>query len=291
VYRPSKGVAQGMQTVYAYSGRDIAESRRGLALMCRNEFTEGEVEIEPPGGEVRAFIRRSLVRPILLMRSMNGTGISFRRSWHHIRSTRAAVRLLYFIHQGELRVVNSAGSYSAGPGKCAIINADEPFLTRTFIGDRGSFECTLAVVPEHLVLSHLPWARHCNSSFELEAGHRPVVTGLLDLLCNEGPRLGPKTVEPLVAYDEQYETDLLGTLATFLDCDASVNATAARLITHRHTVRYRFERVRELTGLDVQSTDGREQLSLGLKAMRVLGIAPPRGPASEPGAEGGRVPR
>jgi len=99
------------------------------------------------------------------------------------------------------------------------------------------------------------------------------------------------TVRPLVAYDEQYETDLLGTLSTFLDCDANVNATAARLITHRHTVRYRFERVRELTGLDVQSTDGREKLSLGLKAMRVLGIAHPRGPASEPGAEGGRVPR
>jgi len=47
--------------------------------------------------------------------------------------------------------------------------------------------------------------------------------------------------------------------------------------------------VRELTGLDVSSTDGREKLSLGLKAMRVLGIAAPRGPATEPGAEGGRV--
>jgi sugar diacid utilization regulator len=104
-------------------------------------------------------------------------------------------------------------------------------------------------------------------------------------------RFYDETVRPLVAYDEQYETDLLGTLATFLDCDANVNATAARLITHRHTVRYRFERVRELTGLDVSSTDGREKLSLGLKAMRVLGIAAPRGPATEPGAEGGRVPR
>jgi hypothetical protein len=98
------------------------------------------------------------------------------------------------------------------------------------------------------------------------------------------------TVRPLVSYDEQYETDLLGTLSTFLECDANVNATAARLFTHRHTIRYRFERVRELTGLDVSSSDGREKLSLGLKAMRVLGIAAPRGPATEPGAEGGRVP-
>jgi sugar diacid utilization regulator len=104
-------------------------------------------------------------------------------------------------------------------------------------------------------------------------------------------RFYEETVRPLVSYDEQYETDLLGTLSTFLECDANVNATAARLITHRHTIRYRFERVRELTGLDVASTDGREKLSLGLKAMRVLAIAAPRGPATEPGAEGGRVPR
>jgi AraC family transcriptional activator of tynA and feaB len=187
-----------MQTAYAYSGRDIAESRRGLTVMCRNEFTEGDIEIEPPAGEVQAFIRKSLVRPILMMRSMNGTGISFRRCWHHIRSTRAAVRLLYFIYQGELRVVTSAGSYTAGPGQCAIINADEPFLSRTLVGNRSSFECALAVVPEHLVLSHLPWARYCNSSFEVGAGYRSVVTSLLDLLCFEGPRLRPKTAEPLV---------------------------------------------------------------------------------------------
>ena len=105
-------------------------------------------------------------------------------------------------------------------------------------------------------------------------------------------RFYDETVSKIVAYDEQYETsDLVGTLETFLECDGNVNATAARLVTHRHTVRYRFERVREITGLDVSSTDGREKLSFGLKAMRVLGIAAPRGPASERGVEAGRVRR
>jgi DNA-binding PucR family transcriptional regulator len=100
-----------------------------------------------------------------------------------------------------------------------------------------------------------------------------------------------ETIEPLVAYDEQYETDLVTTLETFLDCDGNVANTAGRLFTHRHTVRYRLERVRELCGHDVGSTDGRERLGLGLKAMRVLGIAPHGGPARERGAGGGRVPR
>ena len=43
-------------------------------------------------------------------------------------------------------------------------------------------------------------------------------------------RFYDETVRPLAAYDEQYETDLLGTLTTFLECDANVNATAARLL-------------------------------------------------------------
>ena len=104
-------------------------------------------------------------------------------------------------------------------------------------------------------------------------------------------RFYEETVEPLVAYDEQYETDLVLTLETFLEADGNVAGTAQRLFTHRHTIYYRLERVRELCGLDVSSSDGREKLSLGLKAMRVLGIASAGGPASEAGAEGGRVPR
>jgi DNA-binding PucR family transcriptional regulator len=103
-------------------------------------------------------------------------------------------------------------------------------------------------------------------------------------------RFYAETVEPLVAYDEQYETELVRTVEAFLDNDGNVAGTAQKLFTHRHTIRYRLERVRELSGLDVGSTDGREKLSLGLKAMRVLGVAAPGGPATEPGAGGGRVP-
>jgi sugar diacid utilization regulator len=100
-----------------------------------------------------------------------------------------------------------------------------------------------------------------------------------------------ETVRPLVEYDEQYETELVTTVEAYLDNDGNVAATAKQLFTHRHTIRYRLERVRELCGHDVSSTEGREKLGLGLKAMRVLGIASPRGPAMEPGAKGGKVAR
>lgn len=91
-----------------------------------------------------------------------------------------------------------------------------------------------------------------------------------------------ETVEPLVNYDEQYETDLVATVETYLDSDANVPATAKEMFTHRHTIRYRLERVKDLSGHDATATEGRERLGLGIKAMRVLGIAAPRGRHREP---------
>jgi hypothetical protein len=102
-------------------------------------------------------------------------------------------------------------------------------------------------------------------------------------------RFYAETVAPLADYDEQYETELVTTIEAYLAHDGNVTPTAQYLFTHRHTVRYRLERVKELSGHDITSTEGREKLSLGLKAMRVLGIAPPRGPATEPGTEAGRA--
>jgi len=86
-----------------------------------------------------------------------------------------------------------------------------------------------------------------------------------------------QTIAPLVRYDEQYQTELVGTLATYLGHDCNLAATASTLYTHRHTVRYRLDRIAELSGLDIAKTDDREKLSLGLKAMRLLGrrVAPP----------------
>ena len=135
-----------------------------------------------------------------------------------------------------------------------------------------------------------------------EAEGRPLLafedTGAYRLLLgamSEDPRelerFYAETIEPLSAYDDQYETELVTTVEAYLDNDGNVAATAKQLFTHRHTIRYRLERVRELCGHDVSATEGREKLGLGLKAMRVLGIASPRGPAFEPGSEAGQVPR
>jgi len=84
------------------------------------------------------------------------------------------------------------------------------------------------------------------------------------------------TVEPIVRYDDQYRTDLVGTLEAYLEQNCNMNATAAAIYAHRHTVAYRLDRVKELTGLDPMQSEDRERLGLGLKAYRIIAPRLPR---------------
>ena len=88
-----------------------------------------------------------------------------------------------------------------------------------------------------------------------------------------------ETLEPVVHYDSRYGTELVQTLITYLGNDASTVRTAGDLFAHRHTIRYRLDRVGELTGLDVDKSEDRERLTLGIKAMQLLGRVP-EGPSS-----------
>lgn len=92
------------------------------------------------------------------------------------------------------------------------------------------------------------------------------------------------TVGPLVIYDQHYGTDLVRTLESYLDHDCNMNATAVAVYAHRHTIAYRLERIRELSGLDPARSDDRERLGLGAKAYRILAPSESPDAASRPPA-------
>jgi hypothetical protein len=89
---------------------------------------------------------------------------------------------------------------------------------------------------------------------------------------DELARLKTQTVSPLERYDERNDTELVVTLRAFLAHDGSTTETAEALSLHRHTVGYRLSRVHEVSGLSPYESDGRERLSLGLKAHHILAV-------------------
>ena len=85
-------------------------------------------------------------------------------------------------------------------------------------------------------------------------------------------QLRDSTVSALADYDSRHDTELLPTLGAFLAHDGSTTETAEALALHRHTVGYRLSRVQEVSGLSPYESDGRERLSLGLKAHQILDV-------------------
>lgn len=79
-----------------------------------------------------------------------------------------------------------------------------------------------------------------------------------------------ETIDPVDRYDRQNDSQLLKTLATYLANDENLSKTAEDLYAHRHTIRYRLQKIGEITGLSVFKTEEKERLGLGLKAKSLL---------------------
>lgn len=70
----------------------------------------------------------------------------------------------------------------------------------------------------------------------------------------------------LLAYDRDHGGDLLRTLEAFFAATCSPKEAASILNVHRNTILYRLERIREITGLDLDDADVRLRLHLALCA-------------------------
>jgi sugar diacid utilization regulator/putative methionine-R-sulfoxide reductase with GAF domain len=74
---------------------------------------------------------------------------------------------------------------------------------------------------------------------------------------------------PLVAYDRDNDGALIRTLRVFFESDCSQRVAAERLFVHHKTLRYRLERIRQLTGLDLSRHEDRMRADFALRLLQV----------------------
>ncbi|WP_239472088.1 helix-turn-helix domain-containing protein [Streptomyces sp. NEAU-S7GS2] len=94
-----------------------------------------------------------------------------------------------------------------------------------------------------------------------------------------GPGGGYREVEqfvrewlgPLLDYDAAHHSDLVQTLSQYFECGGNYDATAAALAIHRSTLRYRLQRIREVSGSDLGDVDSRLNLHVATRVWKVLG--------------------
>jgi sugar diacid utilization regulator len=74
----------------------------------------------------------------------------------------------------------------------------------------------------------------------------------------------------LLDYDTRKQSELVRTLSVYLERGGNYNATAQALVVHRSTLKYRLQRIRELSGHDVNDPDSRFNLQLATRAWATL---------------------
>lgn len=74
-----------------------------------------------------------------------------------------------------------------------------------------------------------------------------------------------RVLGPLIDHDRAHRTDLVQTLATYLDCSGSWSRCAERMHLHVNTVRYRIERIEALTGRDLRRLEDQVDLLVALR--------------------------
>ena len=101
-----------------------------------------------------------------------------------------------------------------------------------------------------------------------DLGLYQLLTGLRG--SGEAARFFRKTVEPLIAHDENHNAELVETLEAFFACHGNLSQTATSLHIHRNTLTYRLQRISGITRMDLNDADARFSLQLGLKLRPVM---------------------
>jgi len=83
-------------------------------------------------------------------------------------------------------------------------------------------------------------------------------------------RFADEVLGPLVGYDEAHGSDLVSTLAAYLQTGGSPRHAAERLFVHPNTVVYRLGRIQSLIGVDLSDPEDRLLCSAAVKGREAL---------------------
>ncbi|WP_239015546.1 helix-turn-helix domain-containing protein [Streptomyces sp. CdTB01] len=74
----------------------------------------------------------------------------------------------------------------------------------------------------------------------------------------------------LIDYDTQHTTELVETLSRYFDCGGNYDDAAAALMVHRSTLRYRLQRIREITDHDLADVETRLSLQVATRVWKII---------------------
>ena len=99
--------------------------------------------------------------------------------------------------------------------------------------------------------------------------------GIFKILCQDYLRQELEdfyntTLKPLTDYDSKKSTELVKTLGAYFQFNGNLKKMSENLFTHYNTVLYRINRIKEITGMNLDDSNDRLNLEIALKIKELL---------------------
>lgn len=94
--------------------------------------------------------------------------------------------------------------------------------------------------------------------------------GVFKLLCKfnnheELEKYFGDSVENLIKYDQEYNTEYYKTVKTFCKCNQNINETAKQLSVHYNTVKYRINHIKKVLNINLEDSEKVLEIQIGIK--------------------------
>ncbi len=78
------------------------------------------------------------------------------------------------------------------------------------------------------------------------------------------------TLEPLVVYDKEKSSELVKTLQMFFQYGGNLKKVSEEMFTHYNTIVYRMQRIKDITGMNLENSNDRLNLQVSFKIFEMF---------------------
>jgi len=84
----------------------------------------------------------------------------------------------------------------------------------------------------------------------------------------------PENLKELKKHDDESKSNLVETLSIYLDCNCNAKKASEKMFVHYKTMLYRLEKILNEFNIDLENSNSRLQIELGLQIIKIIDVHP-----------------
>ncbi len=157
------------ETLFAFDERNYLDCQEAYRGHKKQEYYLGDYTIKA-GSSIDVRAEKKAVGSYSIIRLRSKTGLSFLRSWNHIREDATDVMVLWFVKRGRLCIAHHGQRSVAAAGEFAITTSMKPFSIECETDEASLHEVLHVIIPAHEFRQFVP--REIKSGFTVDSAGR-----------------------------------------------------------------------------------------------------------------------